>query len=63
MKKHSEINADAIDFVLIDTIPGKTDKLILNPSQRIAVLKKMERIHNNSAIRGRIEIMGIERIT
>lgn len=57
-----EVQADAIDFALVDTIPGRTDTLLLNAEQRLELSGAIENISQNMEIRKRIEIMGLMKI-
>ena len=38
-----KVKADTIDFVLVDVIPGKTDKLLLNATQRKELISELEK--------------------
>ncbi|MBF0331162.1 MAG: radical SAM protein [Candidatus Omnitrophica bacterium] len=39
-----ETGSESVEFTVVDTIPGKTDKLVLAPDQRKVILEQCERI-------------------
>ena len=41
-----ETNSESVEFTVIDTIPGKTDKLLLNPAQCREVYERCQRIRS-----------------
>ena len=56
-----EVKADAINFAVIDVIPGMTDRLLLNKTQQCEVLEKIKRIMDNKKIKERIDFWGIKK--
>lgn len=42
----SETGSDAVEFTLVDTIPGATDRIILSQEQRSFVLRQFDEIRN-----------------
>lgn len=42
-----ELNADAVEFTVVDTIPGKTDRLLLSEEERNFLLSKIAYLKQN----------------
>lgn len=58
----ADTNSEAVEFTVIDTIPGRTDKLLLNPQERSALLEECRKIEQRSAnarLRPRPQIMNL----
>lgn len=57
-----ETKSEAVEFTVIDTIPGKTDKLIFNDAERRILLEKCRKIKDvcENNVKGKPEILGFE---
>ncbi len=55
-----EVKADSVGFTVLDTIPGRTDILLLDEKQRKGVLKQCERIKRRSDL-GSIKILEFDK--
>ena len=56
-----EVNADAVNFAVVDVLPGFTDKLLLNEIQRQEVLGTIKRIMSRKEVKRKIDFWSIER--
>ena len=56
-----EVKADAINFAVLDVIPGMTDKLLLDRVQRTDVLKKIKKVIRKKKVTERIDFWGIKK--
>lgn len=58
-----ETNSETVEFTVIDTIPGKTDRLLLNDQERARLLEKCKRLkeeYQNNGFKGNVQILGFE---
>jgi len=57
------INADSLEFTVIDTIPDATDSLILSDAQRNVVFESCQKIKKRLAaeLKGKIKVLRLER--
>jgi radical SAM superfamily enzyme YgiQ (UPF0313 family)/MoaA/NifB/PqqE/SkfB family radical SAM enzyme len=52
-----ETGSEAVEFTVVDTIPGATDKLMLNREQRLEVLAKCEQILKRN---NKVQVLNME---
>ncbi|MDD4939436.1 MAG: radical SAM protein [Candidatus Omnitrophica bacterium] len=58
-----QTNSEAVEFTVIDTIPGKTERLLLNDRERDILLKDCKRLkekYESREIGNKIRIFGLE---
>ena len=58
-----ETNSETVEFTVIDTIPGKTDRLLLNEKEAAQLLEKCKRLkeaYQNNGFKGSVRILGLE---
>jgi MoaA/NifB/PqqE/SkfB family radical SAM enzyme len=58
-----ETNSEALEFTVIDTIPGKTDKLLLNDKETYSLLEKCKKIkekYSTQEVKNKIQLLGFE---
>lgn len=57
-----ETNSEAIEFTVIDTIPGKTDKLLLSNEEARALLERCKDLQERctNGLKGKIKLLGFE---
>ena len=58
-----ETNSETVEFTVIDTIPGKTDRLLLNEKEAAQLLEKCKRlkeVYQNNGFKGNVRILGLE---
>ncbi|MBU9888720.1 MAG: radical SAM protein [Candidatus Omnitrophica bacterium] len=55
-----ETGSEAVEFTVVDTIPGATDKLLLDPDQRREVLVQCERIMKGNLS---VKVLNLEHFT
>ena len=58
-----EMGAEEVYFAVTDPMEGKTDSLLLNDSQRVAVLEKIELLKQRYSGQGTIRLDAIEQFT
>ena len=58
-----QTRSESVEFTVIDTIPGKTDKLLLNNKEANALLencKSLKEKYNNTHFKNKIKLLGLE---
>lgn len=58
-----ETNSETVEFTVIDTIPGKTDRLLLNDKEIALLLEKCKRLketYRNNGFKDSVQILGFE---
>ncbi|MFH1697854.1 MAG: radical SAM protein [Candidatus Omnitrophota bacterium] len=58
-----ETHSEAVEFTVIDTIPGKTDSLLLNESEKQTLLESCSRIkkqYDNNGLANKIKLLSFE---
>ena len=58
-----ETKSEAVEFTVIDTIPGKTDRLVLNDKETAHLLEKCKRLketYQNGVFKDEVQILGFE---
>jgi len=58
-----ETNSETVEFTVIDTIPGKTDRLLLNNKETSQLLEKCERlkeVYQNNGSKNNVRILGLD---
>jgi len=52
-----EVGAEAVEFTVVDTIPGATDKLMVDQKQRAEILTQCERIQKRT---NKVQVLNLE---
>jgi len=58
-----QTNSDALEFTALDTIPGKTDKLLLNDKEKDVLLESCKRIkerYESGGLKNKLKLLGFE---
>ena len=58
-----ETNSETVEFTVIDTIPGKTDKLLLNNQEAAELFEKCKRLkdkYQNNGFKNKVQILGLD---
>lgn len=58
-----ETNSETVEFTVIDTIPGKTDKLLLNGQEAAELFEKCKRLkdkYQNNGFKNKVQILGLD---
>ena len=58
-----ETNSETVEFTVIDTIPGKTDRLLLNDKETAQLLEKCKRLkeaYQNNGFKNKVQILGLD---
>jgi len=58
-----ETNSETVEFTVIDTIPGKTDRLLLDDKEAAQLLEKckiLKETYRNNGLKGSVRILGLE---
>ena len=58
-----ETNSETVEFTVIDTIPGKTDKLLLNSQEAAKLFEKCKRLkdkYQNNGFKSKVQILGLD---
>ncbi len=56
-----DVKADAVNFAVLDVIPGVTDRLLLDKNSRQMVIRNLQRIMNKRGVTERLKFWGIKK--
>ena len=58
-----ETSSETVEFTVIDTIPGKTDKLLLNSQEAAELFEKCKKLkdkYQNNGLKNKVKILGLD---